>query len=516
MNKKFISSVTGASILLVIVAILSKGLGFIREMIFANYFGLSHEFDIYLIGAVLPMTINTIIIFLGQNYLIPAYNRVKEKEPSLIENFIRINFFIFILGGLLLTVILYFFSDSIVGLYLHGANADAVNTTIIVFRIFLISIPFFCAISVISAFHQIHFEFRYPAYGQVLSSIIMIILLIIFNDRFGIYIIPAGYVAGSFLRMVYLLTKSNIKFRVFKTDLSLKKYKSFIPRTLLIIILIESIGQLYLIVDRYFFDYVPTGGIAALNYAQLIFMLPVSILSIALSTAIFPKFSQFISRKLIGELENNFNEGLKINIALFIPIAFLFICYGDYIITIFFQRGKFTASDTLVTYHVLIFYSISLVFYAAYSINNKLLYGLGLTRKLLYITIFGILLKIILNFLFVGKFKQDGLALSSSISYLFFFLTSLTVIYTKVRFKNRKIFLTEIFFNLSNGIISFLIAYQISALFVKSNLSTFFNIILFLILYLSNIYFVKHSSYYIFMRVKDSLLSSKKNILVEE
>ncbi len=123
MNKKFTSSVTGASIFLVIFALFSKGLGFIREMFFANFFGLSQQFDLYLIGAVLPLTINTIIIFLGQNYLIPAYNNIKEKEPDVVDNFLRINFLFFLFGGLIIAILLYILSGPLISLYLHGSKS---------------------------------------------------------------------------------------------------------------------------------------------------------------------------------------------------------------------------------------------------------------------------------------------------------------------------------------------------------------------------------------------------------
>ena len=61
-----------------------------------------------------------------------------------------------------------------------------------------------------------------------------------------------------------------------------------------------------------------------------------------------------------------------------------------------------------------------MMFYAIYNVINKLIYSLGLLKNLLYLTVLGICLKIFLNFLFVDTLKQNGLALSTSISYIFF------------------------------------------------------------------------------------------------
>src|SRR5690606_7580021 len=146
-SDKFLSSITGAALLISFTSILTKGLGFLREVLFANYFGLEEEFDIYLVGAVIPLTINVIIYHLIQNYLIPAYNKLKKNDKSDLDKFINTNFSIFILGGVLLSALLYFFSHIIINFYLSGAESETLNTAESIFRIFIIAIPINCAVS---------------------------------------------------------------------------------------------------------------------------------------------------------------------------------------------------------------------------------------------------------------------------------------------------------------------------------------------------------------------------------
>ena len=66
-TKKFTTTIAGASIFIAVSGFLSKGIGFFREIVIANFFGLSVDYDIYLVGAVLPLTINTILLCIGQN-----------------------------------------------------------------------------------------------------------------------------------------------------------------------------------------------------------------------------------------------------------------------------------------------------------------------------------------------------------------------------------------------------------------------------------------------------------------
>ena len=96
MKQKFTSTIAGASIFISVIGLLSRGLGFIREMIFANNFGLETEFDLYLVAAVLPITINSIILYIGQNYFIPGFqksNSVNQEESHKYYNQSFIIFF---------------------------------------------------------------------------------------------------------------------------------------------------------------------------------------------------------------------------------------------------------------------------------------------------------------------------------------------------------------------------------------------------------------------------------------
>jgi|SRR5690606_22967860 len=498
-SDKFLSSITGAALLISFTSILTKGLGFLREVLFANYFGLEEEFDIYLVGAVIPLTINVIIYHLTQNYLIPTYNKLKKNDKSDLDKFINTNFSIFVLGGVLLSILLYFLSHFIINIYLSGVDIETLNIAENIFNIFLITIPFNCAISVISIVHHLNFNFKYPAYSQLILNMSFILFLILLTDFYGIYVIPWAYIFSSLFQLLYLTRKINIRYRLLPSINHLRKYKKLISSSIWFIILIESISQLYFVSDRFFYEYIPTGGIASINYAQTIFHLPISILSASLATVIFPKFSELINSNSKEELKKKINESFNTIVIIFVPIVILYLEYGGFFLKIFFERGKFTSEDTLMTYNVLFFLSLSLVFYSIYSIINKLIYSLGLIKNLFFITFAGISLKIILNFLFAEEMKQNGLALSTSISYMFFFFTSIILVNKKTGFKFTRRLLWELIFHFSNGLLC-LILTKLLAILIDTNLELL-EIILFIILFITNAIFTKQSTAILFYKL---------------
>ena len=296
MKQKFTSTIAGASIFITAGLLIGRGLGLIREVIFANYFGLSAEYDLYLVATVLPVTINSIVLYVAQNFFIPNYNSAKNKSEKEAVEFLGFSVWSFFFGGLVISLILFVLADNLFRIYLPGASVKTFESTIILFRIVLIAIPIFSVSSVLSAYLQARFEFRLPSLSQLLLNIALIILVLAFHSSMGVKAIAIGYVAGAILQLLLLFYFVQKEVKLFRIKFfTKKKYLSFVSSSLLIIVVIESISQLFMLSDRYFYKSVDPGGIAALNYAIHLYLLPLSIISMAISTAIFPALSKSIN-----------------------------------------------------------------------------------------------------------------------------------------------------------------------------------------------------------------------------
>src|SRR3990170_3955810 len=219
MSEKFASTIAGATILITGVGLVSKGFGFLREIVYANNFGLHSNFDIYLIGAVLPITLNTSVIYLAQNYFIPAYHNKLSLGKDKAEKFFSNTFWLFVILAGIFSIILFLISPFLIKSYLTNTNPQVHEAVLKIFNIFLLTIPI-------------------------------------------------GYLFGTIAQFLYLLTllknKRKLIFRAVAFNL---RELGFVNKTLLLIILVEVINQLYILVDRYFYGSVDSGGIAALNYA---------------------------------------------------------------------------------------------------------------------------------------------------------------------------------------------------------------------------------------------------------
>jgi putative peptidoglycan lipid II flippase len=318
-------------------------------------------------------------------------------------------------------------------------------------------LPLNAGISVLSAYLQAEFKFAHPALSQLILNIGVILLVILFYNKLDIWSIPIAYLGGTILQFVYLFyySKLRIRFNSFKL---FRKNDSIAPsNTFILIIFIEAVSQLYLICDRYFYTSVDSGGIAALNYALIIYILPISIISYAISTVIFPQMTYLFVEKKMEQMQLALQKYLSNSIYVFLPTSFILFFWGDILIQIFFQRGKFNSLDTIMTFKILKIYSISLIFYSCYAIINKVIYSLGLVKQLLLLTISGIIIKVILNILLVGASRQNGLALSTTFTYIYFFLGGFYLVKNKIKIKQDGYFLKELLFNILNGFICYVL-----------------------------------------------------------
>jgi len=189
--RKLSLSIASASIIITVISLFSKGLGFIREMLFAGIFGLGSDYDLLLVSSVLPLTICTIILYLGQNYFIPIFNKfLKSSDETQGDLFLNFNIFIFFTSGCVLALFLYVFRTHIIDLYLSNSSNLIRRQAVLIFSIYLLSIPVFSVISILSAYFQQKFAFIIPAVSQLFLNISTLILVPIFHIKYGILIIP--------------------------------------------------------------------------------------------------------------------------------------------------------------------------------------------------------------------------------------------------------------------------------------------------------------------------------------
>jgi putative peptidoglycan lipid II flippase len=163
----------------------------------------------------------------------------------------------------------------------------------------------------------------------------------------------------------------------------------------------RGVVQISAYVDSLIASFLPTGAVAALAYAQTIYLLPVSLFGMSISAAELPAMSSALGseEEIANELRARLASAMR-RVAFFvIPSVIAFVALGDVVIGAIYQTGRFTRDDTMFVWWVLAGSAIGLLATTLSRLYSSTFYALRDTRTPLKFAVLRVVLTIILGLL---------------------------------------------------------------------------------------------------------------------
>lgn len=356
-----------ASSLVAAGILLSRVAGLIRQRVFAHYFGVTMYADVFTAGLRMP---NALQNLLGEGTLsasfIPVYSELIEEGRR--EEAGRVAGAVFALlvalaGGLALLGII--FAPLMVTVFLTGFEGERRELTITVTRIIF---PMTGAL-VLSAWAlgilNSHRKFFVSYIAPVIWNGAMIATLLLFGGSLDLeHLVIAlawGAFAGGLLQFAIQLPwilklERSLKIR---WDTKLEQVRETV-RNAGPAILGRGVVQVSGYVDMFLASFLFFGAVTAIGYAQLLYLLPVSLFGMSVAAAELPE----LARQRLApaeELRKRSSQGLQRIAFYVIPSFVAFVTLGDVIIAALFQTGRFDRAQTLFVYAILAAFSIGLI-----------------------------------------------------------------------------------------------------------------------------------------------------------
>jgi putative peptidoglycan lipid II flippase len=164
----------------------------------------------------------------------------------------------------------------------------------------------------------------------------------------------------------------------------------------------RGVVQISAYVDTVLASLLPTGAVAALSYAQVIYTLPVSLFGMSVSAAELPAMSRETGEgsEVAAQLRARLERGLR-QIAFFVvPSAMAFLALGDVITGALYQSGQFTRGMTLYVWGILAGSAVGLLASTLGRLYASTFYALQDTRTPLRFGIIRVILTVLLGYLF--------------------------------------------------------------------------------------------------------------------
>ena len=142
----------------------------------------------------------------------------------------------------------------------------------------------------------------------------------------------------------------------------------------------------------------------------------------SIGTAAFPYFSKQVADKDWGTLRQMLTDYLRWIFAITVPISLLIYVFSEQIVRLLYERGAFLPEDTYLVARVQSFLIFQIPFYISGILVVRVISSLQANQILMWGSGVNLLLKIIMNYLFMGWLGVAGIALSTSVMFFVSFI----------------------------------------------------------------------------------------------
>ena len=421
MSKKLIKStlVVGS------LTLISRILGFIRDVVIAQTFGANASTDAFLIAFKIPNFMRRLFAegAFSQAFtpILSEYKtqRAPEEIKSLIDHVAGT------LGGLLLLIsivsmlaaplLVFIFAPG----FIHSPEKFALTGQMLQITfpyLFFIALTAFAG-SVLNTYGQ----FAIPALTPVLLNISMIAAAWYLAPYFTqpILALAWGVFFAGVLQLLFQLPFLSRLHLLPRPRFSFKHEGVIRVRNLMIPALFGvSVSQINLLIDTLMASFLVTGSVTWLYYSDRLMEFPVGVFGMALATVILPNLSKRIAQGEHEKFVLTLDWALRWTFIVVIPATVGLIVMAQPILTTLFHKGEFDQQDVIMTTRSLITYTVGMLGFISVKVLASAYYARQDTRTPVRIGVIAMITNICLNLLLIYPLQHAGLALSTSLAAL--------------------------------------------------------------------------------------------------
>ena len=445
-------SVLKAAWLIAVVTIVSKIIGFIRDVVIANCYGATTVSDAYFYAYQIPALAIILLGGVGGPFhsatvavftkLIPSLKeKANAQVNALFNTFLTASFLLFSV----MAVLFFVFSDQIMGFIISGTNHELIALASMHLKIMS---PILIVGGIVGIYYGIlisYREFILPNVSPILmSAVIIAMITLVKHDTTGAVLAWATTI-GALCQFVYQLPKiRQLGFRL-KPNFDFFQNVQFkhICELLFPAILSSTVGQIHIYVDMFFASGLKEGAWTAIGYANRIFQFPVGILVTAFLVPLFPIFSKLVSQNDFTSIKRYFNKGVGVLFFAAIPIIIGILVVGYDGVRLIFERGAFDDKATFMVTQALWFLSFSILPYVFRDSITRVYYSFNDSKTPFAVAFSSIVLKFAFNYILVSKLHMGigGITLSTSLVTLFNAVVLGILISKKIKLDYKELFI---------------------------------------------------------------------------
>lgn len=408
----------------------ARALGVLNQPIISAHFGAGVQMDAYFATLALPVLLTNLVVNALGSSIVPVYVRMynagRHSEASEALSSV-LNVVLLLVVGL--TAVTLLFPQQAVRVMAPGASDATIKAGALlapyIFPILLLNTVVGFLTSIANATRR----FGLPAAGAMLVPIGILLGTVLLGDTMGVRGMALGLLGGTILQFLLMLVITRhlqlhyrpvLRLRLMEVRTALRQFWPMLAGA--------SIGQANPVLDQVIASLLGTGSISALNYALKVMSVPITVVFVAYSQAVYPYFSSQAAARDYASMKSTFRLFAWMIGGVTFAMTLVFVFLASPIVHILFRHGAFTEADAAITAATLAGFAVGLVPMAIEFMLTRTFNALQRNDILLRISIYTLVANVALDILLAHFLGLPGIALATSIDYLLTMLLMLAVL----------------------------------------------------------------------------------------
>lgn len=411
------SKAAKATVLLMIVTIVSKVLGLFRDSVLASAYGTGKYAAVYSTANSISTILFAVIGTALATSLIPLYNKLEtEDSTERAMGFLNSVVNLVVMVCLAIAGLGIIFAGPLVKVFAPGYQGDVYTLCVQYTRILLPSIVFVGLANIFTSYLQIKKRYVIPGFIGMPYSVIIIVSIFLSLKTSPMVLVVGTLIAISAKALFQLpfVYKEGYRYR---PSINLQDP---VMKDMMILILPVVIGvganQINSIVDKSLASLLGTDVVASFSYAIKLYEFVQALFITSILAVIYPRLSSMIVSERMDSFLNSLKKTMNVIIVALVPIIVGCIVLSKQIVEVLFQRNAFTSKDTTMTASILLIYVIGILAFALRDVLTRGFYSMEDSKTPMINSIISIVFNISLNLILVKPLGYKGLAIATAVS----------------------------------------------------------------------------------------------------
>ncbi len=404
------------------MTMISRVLGFVRDMVIARYFGASMGADAFFVAFKIPNFFRRLFAegAFSQAF-VPVLAEAKEKRGHEAVKHL-VDALSYRLGGILLIITAFgVFGSSIWMMVFAPGFMDEPEKFALASDMLAITFPYLLLISLVafsSAIMNTYNQFAVPAFTPVFLNLVLITFAIWVSPLLDVPIMALAWgvlVAGVvqlLFHLPFLYRLGLLPSPTRKSDPGVGEVKRMMIPALFGV----SVAQINLLLDTVLASFLITGSVSWLYYSDRLMEFPLGVFGVALATVVLPGLSKKAANEDWKGFRQDIDSALRLVLIIGLPATLGLLLLAEPLITTLFYYGAFTARDVTMSGMSLMAYSFGLLGFILVKILAPAFYARKDMKTPVKVAIIALVTNMVLNLIFIGPFAHVGLAAATAIS----------------------------------------------------------------------------------------------------